>query len=989
MKKIYYYLFLFIFFSCSNSSYRGSADEVVEEVAMEEEKLQKGKKGPQTWKRTNKIANTVTLFVGDNEQLELKGSQIAVKIDGFRARVLIDCFFYNDNDRQLEGTFKMKLPQGASPYYFAFGESVFLDKNQKTDEIDFIKQDELTFSVDKIEEMRSKSWSSPKVAKVVQKEKAAFAYGQTVRRRIDPAIAEWAGADVYNCRIFPLMPNKLHRVVIGYDVNLTSLEDDFVFNFPIPEIDGPLVIDFDIANINGVKCAISPQLKTNTENERQTFRLTNPEEKELTIRYNSCNNLLLQSPKEENETAYFASSISPNLPSSSKIQISEQAIIALDISLSSNPDKFNVWLKLTEAILLNNQNEIKQFNVLLFNIETFWWKDGLVENNPHNVQEFLKYANQLVLEGASDINLALSEISTAEWAKSNSDNIFLLSDGADTWGEDDNYEMVKNINQSDRLFAFNIGMSGTDVENLNHFTRASGGALFSVTGEDELQKVSTAFRYKPWKIDEVSILGAKDILIAGRPEYLYSGQKIFITGRGHVSEGTAFNLKVSRNNIQKNITIDINNTIESELAPRIYGQMATMILEEFDYATEKKSVAYAKHFSVPGKTCSLLMLETEEDYKQYNIIATENAYVVKSSTVNEILDDVLKDIEEMLGSAKNKFKNWIVKLSVTDGIEYVIPASMEIIIDKIPESKFSVNQQEIFCKSKFNNEMPKGFLDSLLNTRLNYDQITKEADRRLDKYGSSDALKALSSLVEKNPGNTILCRDVAYSALDWGLNGQAYYLFKRVLKTRPDEPQTYLAIAKSLAKAKNFELSLLYYEIATTAKWNTRFGEFRRIAALDYLNLLGEIKDNSNFILADYAQSRYQTLKAEFKEEYADLMLVISWNTNNTDIDLHVIEPNGEECYYENRDTKMGGHMTADVTQGYGPEMYILQDAKKGEYKIKVKYFSSDRNRTTARTKVYATIYKNWGKKNESVTTKVVVLKGNKEMHDVIMVNIK
>lgn len=995
MKSRYYflYLFIFLFSGCSNINNKmemASAEAMQEEDAESIETVQKNhKKTSKTWKRSNKITNTATLFVGDTKQIPLKGSQIAVKIDGMRARVLIDCFFYSDNDRQLEGTFKMRLPQGASPYYFAFGESVLLDTSKKDDGIPFIKEEELVFSEEKIEEKRSKSWSSPKVAKVVEKEKAAFAYGQTVRRRVDPALAEWAGADVYNCRVFPLVPNTLHRIVIGYDVNLTSLEDDWVFNFPVPQVDCPLVLDVEVAKIKGVQCSITPDINITSKKSTKTFRIVNPKEKEFVIRYHDYKNIALQSPKKEDTASYFAASIAPQLPISADVDVSDQAIIALDVSLSSNPDKFNVWLKLTEALLLNNQKTIKKFKVLLFNIETFWWKKEWVANTPDNVKAFITYANQIALEGASDINLALSTISKVKRLKNNGHTLFLLSDGADTWGESDSYEMVRNLNPNDRLFAYNTGMSGISLNILNHLTRSSGGALFSVTGEDEVQKVSTAFTSTPWKIDQIRISDTKDILIAGRPEYIYEGQKLFITGRGVLPKKAKIYLEVSQNEIKKQINIEINQSIESDLTSRMYGQVATNILEEFDHITEKKSVAYAKHFKIPGKTCSLLMLDTEEDYHQYNIKATEDAYVVQSSTVQETLSVVLKDIEEILGSAKNKFKNWMERLVDIDGVDFSIPASLEILVDKTPETNFIIPQKELVCTSILKNEIPTQFLDSLLQPRLDYDMVFKEAYRRLEKYGAPDALKAISSMVEKNPGNTVLARDVGYTALDWGLNEQAYHLFRRVLKTRPHEPQTYQAIAKSLANIENYELSLLYYEIAITAGWDTRFGEFRRIVALEYLNVvLGQIKDKSDFTLAEYAQSRYKTLRSEFKEEYADLMLVISWNTDNTDIDLHVKEPTGEECYYGNNTTRIGGYMTADVTQGYGPEMYILQDAKKGKYKVRVKYFSSDRNRTSTRTKIYATIYKNWGKKNESAITKVVTLEDNKQMHDIITVHI-
>jgi len=46
-----------------------------------------------------------------------------------------------------------------------------------------------------------------------------------------------------------------------------------------------------------------------------------------------------------------------------------------------------------------------------------------------------------------------------------------------------------------------------------------------------------------------------------------------------------------------------------------------------------------------------------------------------------------------------------------------------------------------------------------------------------------------------------------------------------------------------------------------------------------------------------------------------DVRVVINWNMNNTDIDLHVKDPSGEECYYDNSKTKIGGRLSADKTK--------------------------------------------------------------------------
>jgi uncharacterized protein YfaP (DUF2135 family) len=72
-----------------------------------------------------------------------------------------------------------------------------------------------------------------------------------------------------------------------------------------------------------------------------------------------------------------------------------------------------------------------------------------------------------------------------------------------------------------------------------------------------------------------------------------------------------------------------------------------------------------------------------------------------------------------------------------------------------------------------------------------------------------------------------------------------------------------------------------------------------------------------------------------------DMQVILAWDTNGTDVDLHVTDPSGEECYYGHRVTKAGGKLDVDDTDGYGPEVFTLANALSGKYKITVKYFSS------------------------------------------------
>lgn len=78
-----------------------------------------------------------------------------------------------------------------------------------------------------------------------------------------------------------------------------------------------------------------------------------------------------------------------------------------------------------------------------------------------------------------------------------------------------------------------------------------------------------------------------------------------------------------------------------------------------------------------------------------------------------------------------------------------------------------------------------------------------------------------------------------------------------------------------------------------------------------------------------------------------DLRVVLSWDTDQTDLDLHVVEPSGEEAWYQHKETASGGSLDVDVTTGYGPEIYTQANSQAGTYKILVDYYSDRGNAQT------------------------------------------
>jgi len=74
--------------------------------------------------------------------------------------------------------------------------------------------------------------------------------------------------------------------------------------------------------------------------------------------------------------------------------------------------------------------------------------------------------------------------------------------------------------------------------------------------------------------------------------------------------------------------------------------------------------------------------------------------------------------------------------------------------------------------------------------------------------------------------------------------------------------------------------------------------------------------------------------------DVTDIVAVMSWNTDKTDIDLHVEEPGQQSVSYTSRSTFRGGNLDHDNTSGFGPETYTLRHAPPGKYTIKVHYYS-------------------------------------------------
>ncbi|MBF0566714.1 MAG: hypothetical protein HQK89_15925 [Nitrospirae bacterium] len=77
----------------------------------------------------------------------------------------------------------------------------------------------------------------------------------------------------------------------------------------------------------------------------------------------------------------------------------------------------------------------------------------------------------------------------------------------------------------------------------------------------------------------------------------------------------------------------------------------------------------------------------------------------------------------------------------------------------------------------------------------------------------------------------------------------------------------------------------------------------------------------------------------------AVMLVTVTWNTNDTDVDTYVIDPTGDYSSYYHLVTADGGRLDHDVTTGYGPEHWTLTYANtirynQPSYKVRLHYYS-------------------------------------------------
>ena len=264
----------------------------------------------------------------------------------------------------------------------------------------------------------------------------------------------------------------------------------------------------------------------------------------------------------------------------------------------------------------------------------------------------------------------------------------------------------------------------------------------------------------------------------------------------------------------------------------------------------------------------------------------------------------------------------------------------------------------------------------------------RHGDHRLAK-------RILSNMAEFKLEDAAVWRAMGWRLREAGEYEAAIRCFAQALRLRSEEGQARRDLALVLSEhgkktrdAAELTQAMALLKEAAFVNWprrSSRRSNDRQVAiiALEELNAL------VSWCQKHVPEAQAPQLAPEFRRDLpVKIRIALSWDADETDIDIHVLEPDGEEAFYRHRRTSTGGFVGEDVTTGYGPEEYLRKEGA-GKFRILANYFASHQTELTGAVVATATVYTDWGTDQEQMQMLTMRLDSPKEKVEIGAVEIK
>ncbi len=404
------------------------------------------------------------------QPLKVKSIHITTRITDQVATTHVEQVFENDTPFTIEGIYFFPLPDSVSINEFAMW-----DGNKRL------------------------------VGEVRSRDDARRIYDSIVRSRRDPALLEYAGKNLFQASVFPIMPNSEKKVELIYNQVLRNESGTVSYKYPLGTgwrangfIDQPRPVPFpqprfepenqvprtnrnytssgrisaqiEISSRSPIKTIYSPthEIEVKRHGERkaklsfEVRAMSSPSDFQLFYTLSEQDfGLSLLTYREPGKDGYFMLLVSPKAELDEKEVVTKDVVFVLDTSGSMAEDGKMEKAKTALRFGVDSLNPRDRFNIISFAGEEHLFSGGLIAANEEGKKGAREFIEKMRPTGGTNINDALMAAFTQIQKGDQARMIVFITDGQPTVGVTQHSRILSNAKESNklntRLFTFGVG----------------------------------------------------------------------------------------------------------------------------------------------------------------------------------------------------------------------------------------------------------------------------------------------------------------------------------------------------------------------------------------------------------------------------------------------------------------------------------------------------------------------------------------------------
>ncbi|MEX1365497.1 MAG: VIT domain-containing protein, partial [Nannocystaceae bacterium] len=554
----------------------------------------------------------------EKQRLRLTDQTVTVNIAGRIAHTEIEQAFFNDQPAVLEGTYRFPLPADGS--------------------------------VSGLGLLVGNRWMD---GEIVEKTRARRIFNSIVDATIprDPALLEWERGNLFKLRVFPIPGRGERRVRLAYTQVLPVAGQSLRYRFPMGgngaggteidrfqfrvTIDGEHLDQATLADIGTPMMELSRTIEgtqVQLSAEREHFIPTADIGVDIPLPEDEAR-VHTETHLDRDGQAYFMVSMRPQLELPHPEGPTSFAFV-LDRSHSISPELWAVARGMVEALATSVEPD-DRFAVLACDTACDQAPGGLLSGQPGDLDEMKRFLDDQDLAGASDLGgmLMAADEALERGGATGERVIVYLGDGTPSSGEmaaDQLAKLVAERVRGTRVMAVALG-ARSDLTSLSAIVQQTGGDVLQADPRDDRLQLVRELRLRArvpaahdleldlpdgmvavHRMDTAGLRPGDSLVLVGklsRPIH----DEVLVRGRGPAGP------------VEASFRVDLEATrgsaVEHRHLPRTWAQAEIASLTQTQgFDAKDEIVALSKHYTVMSRHTSLLVLENDAMYREFNVV---------------------------------------------------------------------------------------------------------------------------------------------------------------------------------------------------------------------------------------------------------------------------------------------------------------------------------------------------------------------------------